>query len=388
MRVFLDVPPLLQPSGGIVRYGKELAQALALLTPDITVQMAADFTSERKVGPVAFWQSKLARRACRLQVALTHWASLPEDRFFAGSDIFHATDHLLPHFSRLRSVFTLHDLSFLHFPRTHTALNRWYLTLMMPHFLKKADRIIAVSEATKKDAVRFCGVKEETVRVIHEGVSASFQPASAQAIIECRRKYRLPERFILFVGTIEPRKNLEALLDAHELLKRRSCQGLEPEGVTNRHRTSPPERMALVIAGPKGWLGSDCTRRLGDLQRQGDVTLLGLVDDDDLPALYSTAELFAYPSLYEGFGLPPLEAMACGTPVVCSRTSSLPEVVGDAALVVPPSDEEALASAIWEVLLNQELRQQMREQGLRQAALFSWDKAARETLSVYRELVD
>ncbi len=286
-------------------------------------------------------------------------------------DLFHATEHLLPRLSSVRTVFTLHDLIFLFHPETHKPLNRWFLTLMMPRFLRAADAVIAVSECTRRDAVRAYGIPEEKITVIYEGVSPRFRPASPEAIQAVRAKYRLPERFILYVGTIEPRKNLTALLEAYAALQSRNTQ----------------HAARLVIVGKKGWLYEGFFRRLRELGLEERVYFTGYVPDEDLPALYSAADLFVFPSLYEGFGLPVLEAMACGVPVVCSNTSSLPEVAGDAALLADPTDIRALAAAMERALTDEALRASLRARGLERARQFTWEEAAKRTVEVYHQVL-
>jgi len=251
-------------------------------------------------------------------------------------------------------------------------LNRWFLTLMMPRFLQAADTVIAVSECTKRDAVRLYGLDEAKIRVICEGVNSRFRPASPEAMAVAWARYGLPERYILCVGTIEPRKNLNTLMEAFATLKVRpaTCD------------------LRLVIVGKKGWLYKGFFRRLRELGLEGEVVFPGFVPDEDLPALYSAAELFVFPSLYEGFGLPPLEAMACGTPVIASNTSSVPEVVGEAGILVEPRDVRVLAGAMERVLMDEGKQREMRDKGLQQAARFSWERAARETLQVYGEVAN
>jgi glycosyltransferase involved in cell wall biosynthesis len=233
----------------------------------------------------------LSYKPWRLSAMLAHFARIPQDSLFPGVDLFHATDHLLPYFRRIKSVFTLHDLIFLFHPETHKPLNRWFLTLMMPRFLRAADAVIAVSECTKRDAIRFYGIPEEKISVIYEGVNPRFRPASPEAIAAVRARYNLPEHFILYVGTIEPRKNLTALLEAF-------------------HHLLATHDLRLVIVGKKGWLYEGFFRRLRELGLGDRVIFTGYVPDEDLPAIYSAADLFVFPSLYEGFGLPVLEAMA------------------------------------------------------------------------------
>jgi len=240
---------------------------------------------------------------------------------------------------------------------------------MMPHFVRAAGAVIAVSESTRRDLLAHLKVEPERVYVVYGGVAERFRPASLAKIQEVRARYHLPERFILTVGTIEPRKNYLRLLEAY---RRLLDQGYN-EG--------------LVIVGKLGWRYKTFFQRLRELNLEQSVTLLGFVADDDLPALYSAAEIFVYPSLYEGFGLPPLEAMACGIPVVASNTSSLPEVVGDAGLLVSPYETAALAAALKKLLDDASLRAALRARGFRQAAKFRWETAARCTLEVYKEVI-
>jgi glycosyltransferase involved in cell wall biosynthesis len=240
---------------------------------------------------------------------------------------------------------------------------------MMPRFLKAADAVIAISECTREDAIRLYSVEDSKIQVIYAGVSPRFHPLPAGEIDSVRQKYRLPEQSLLFVGTIEPRKNLDMLLSAvHSLHK--SGFGLE-----------------LVIVGKKGWRSESFFKKRRDLGLEKHVRLAGLVPEEDLPAIYNAASLFVFPSIYEGFGLPVLEAMACGAPVVCSNTSSLPEVAGDAAYQVNPLDEEEFSGAINRVLHDADLRRSMRERGFAQAAKFSWEETARQTLAVYHQFL-
>jgi glycosyltransferase involved in cell wall biosynthesis len=300
---------------------------------------------------------------------LAHFFGIPEDSLFPGVDIFHATEHLLPHLHRIRSVFTLHDLIFRIDPGSHLPLNRIYLNTMMPRFLHAAGAVIAVSECSKRDAVRLYATPAEKIDVIPEGVETHFRPMADSQLDQVRNKHHLPERFVLCVGTIEPRKNLPTLFEAMALRRER---GLEP--------------WPLVIAGNKGWLYEPILRRIAELNLQNWIHLTGFFPDDDLPALYNAATLLAMPSRYEGFGLPVLEAMACGTPVVCSNTSSLPEVAGDAALLVTPEDVQGWADAVTRLRNDNALRAHMRKRGLAQAAHFSWENVARQTADVYHQV--
>ncbi len=372
MRICVNASPAVHHIAGLGRYTQELMTALLDVDSENEYVAFYNRPSEAQVDPpldrLPHLTTNLATKPWRMSALVAHFARVPQNRLFSGVDLFHATDHLLPRLTRLKSVFTLHDLVFRFYPHTHKPLNRWFLTLMMPRFLKAADAVIAVSESTKRDAIQAYGIDEAKITVIYEGVSDHFRRASPQAIATVRRKYGLPDQFVLSVATIEPRKNLSSLLEAYHAL---------------RDETS----LGLVIVGKKGWLYSGFFNRLRELGLEHDVLFPGFVPDEDLPALYSAADLFVFPSLYEGFGLPVVEALACRTPVVASNAASLPEVAGDAALLVDPTSVGDLVRAVREVLGSEELREDLRARAPRQAGRFSWQRAARETLAVYRSLV-
>jgi len=236
--------------------------------------------------------------------------------------------------------------------------------------VRRADHIIAVSESTKKDTMQLLGVPERKISVIHEAANPIYKQLDRE---EARRRlaetYELPEHFILFVSTLEPRKNITALLQAYYQL-------IDDYKLPHK----------LVLAGRKGWLFDDVFNTVSRLKIEDDCIFLGRVPLEHLPYLYNAAEALVHPAFYEGFGLPPLEAMACGTPVVVSNVSALPEIVGDAGLLADPNDVEELEVAIYRALTDTDLRETMIERGLKRAALFSWERAARETLEVYRQV--
>ena len=215
MRICLDLSPAVHQHAGLGRYAQELLLALAAADGQNEYVVFYNNPSAARIDPSLERFPRitipLSYKPWRLSAMLAHFTRIPQDPLFSGVDLFHATDHLLPYFRRIKSVFTLHDLIFLFHPETHKPLNRWFLTLMMPRFLRAADAVIAVSECTRRDAIRFYGIPEEKITVIYEGVNPRFRPASPEAIRAVREKYGLPERVILYVGTIEPRKNLTTL---------------------------------------------------------------------------------------------------------------------------------------------------------------------------------
>ena len=371
MTLCFDLSAAAHERAGLGRYASSLARALL----DLGVPLTAFINDPNENGLTAPLRdlptltAHLPRKRWRLRAALSYFGGPSLQATFPGVTIFHATEHLLPVIPHARSVFTLHDTAYLLFPQYHLLQNRLYLTLMMPRFLNRADQVICVSENTHRAALRFYRLNPEKVCVIAEGVEPRFQPMDDPVQMDfIRRKYKLPARFILYVGTLEPRKNLNTLLEAYAVL-----------------RHSLPE-VGLVIAGGKGWLYESFFARLRTLDLEPHVTLTGFVPEADLPALINCAEVFAYPSVFEGFGLPPLEAMACGMPVVVSNASSLPEVVGEAGLSLAPRDISAWVEALSGVLLNPALRADLRARGLQRAAQFTWQAAARQTLALYQDL--
>jgi glycosyltransferase involved in cell wall biosynthesis len=372
MNICLDLSAAVHHRAGIGRYTQELASALIELDPKNTYTVFYNRPADARPDPPADRLPKICvpwgDKPWRLRAMLAHVTHRPQDRLLPGVDLFHATDHVLPYLARIPSVFTLYDLTYL-LTETHSSLNRRFLTLMVPRFLRTAGAVITISESARRDLLRLYSTTPSKVRVIYGGVSSSFGPVPPAVQAETRAKYGLPEHFVLSVGTIEPRKNLPRLLEAYRALLDRGVD------------------IGLVIAGRRGWRSGDFFARLNQLGLEQRAILLHGVPDADLPALYGAADLFVFPSLYEGFGLPPLEAMACGTPVVASNSSSLPEVVGEAGITVDPLSVGALASAIEDVLKNPEIIQRLRSAGIERAARFTWQAAAQATREVYEDVL-
>jgi len=281
-------------------------------------------------------------------------------------DVLFVPAHSLPPIVPRATVATVHDLGYRHFPGEHPPATRWLRRLSNRWSARRATRVIAVSGATRDDIVRFDGVSPGKITVVHHGHSPAFRPAEPDAIDAARQRYGLAGPYLLFVGTLQPRKNLERLLRAFDLLA----------------ATEP--RVSLVLAGALGWQPERLARALAGVRARERVSTVGVVDDADLPALLSGAVALAFPSLYEGFGLPALEAMACGTPVLSSTTSSMPEVVGEAGLLVDPLDADAIAAGLARLVRDPALRAELRQRGLARAATFTWERAARQTLGVLR----
>jgi glycosyltransferase involved in cell wall biosynthesis len=370
MRIVIDYTSALTQGAGIGRYTRSLVEAVSRV--DRANQYAlftAGRTPDRTPWPDNF-ELRSTRLSPRWLSVVWHRLGLPfaAEHLTGPCDLFHSPDFTLPPLRAARGVVTVHDLSFLRVPQYADPGLRAYLSAAVPRSIESAARVLADSQCTREDIVELLGVSREKVDVVCAGVDRHFCPIRHTAELErVRARYRLPERFILFVGTLEPRKNLVRLISAYARMRRKT--GLPHE---------------LVIAGRPGWMYQAIYAQ-PDREAVGDtVHFPGFVEDADLPALYSLADLLAFPSLYEGFGLPPLEAMACGTPVVASNNSSLPEAVGSAALLVDAEDTDQLADAMARVLGNADLRANMVGLGFDQAARFTWEASAAQLLEAYR----
>jgi glycosyltransferase involved in cell wall biosynthesis len=368
----IDLSAAAHERGGLGRYATALAEAM--LARDVELTAFVNDPRESHLRPplsdLPMHTARLPRRRWRMRAAASYFGAPSLDRVVAGADLFHATEHLLPKLTRARTVFTLHDIAYLLFPEHHLPRNWIYLRTMMPRFLRRADRIIAVSEHTRNDALRSYPLDPAKIEVIPEGVEPRFRPdVDPDLVARVRDRYALPERFILTVGTIEPRKNHTTLVEAFAALR-------------SRH----PE-VGLVIAGARGWLYDRFFERVRALGLDEQVVFTGHVSDEDMPALLNAADVFAFPSEFEGFGLPPLEAMACGIPVVSSDAASLPEVVGDAGMLIAPRDVAAWVQALDRLLGDAPLRAGFAARGRARAGRFSWDTAAERTVEVYRSVM-
>ncbi len=374
MRVCFDYSAALQQSAGIGRYGREMLPRLRdALLPD-SLSLFANGASHLSVPPeldgferfTVPWTNK----QWRLRVASDYLLRRDRDARLPGVDVFFAADHLLPRFRAVRSIINIRDLSYLLFPHYHTRYSRTFQRLMMPHFARHATHIVVPSYSTQRDIVSHYAIPPERITVIPEGVDAQFwRSVDASERRRIRQTYDLPHPYVLYVGTLEPRKNIVGLVDAFVEVV----------------RSSDGTPLDLVLAGKVGWLHEPILERIATSGIGARVRRIGYVAEGDLPALYATAELFAFPSWYEGFGLPPLEAMACGTPVVSSNAGSLSEVVGDAGLLVDPASTHELATAIRAVVEQPDLRARLSRAGQDRATAYTWERTAQQTAQVIRE---
>ena len=369
MRIAFDGTTLRPGRTGVGYYTEHLLHHLAAQAPDDEFVVV----SNRPVDTTRALPSSVQIASSSWRVPRMVWMQALAPRMLRRRqvDLVHFTNGMVPVASPVPTVVTIHDMSLTLYPRYHpprrVLLNRPLVDLAA----RRADAIITVSQSAKRDIVRLYGLSPERVHVVHEAAAPSFRPVHDSAERErVRRRYGLADRFILYVGTIEPRKNLPNLI----------------EGFARRRKTGDLPHQ-LVCAGPYGWLSRDIEDRIERLQVEDAVRFTGYVPFDDLPALYSLAEMFVFPSLYEGFGLPVIEAMACGTPVITGHVAALSEIAGAAVEHVDRLDAESLGEAMASLARSRERRENFSALGLRRAHSISWERAARETLDVYRQTV-
>jgi glycosyltransferase involved in cell wall biosynthesis len=368
MRVVVDIQAALAQRAGVGRYTKSLVQALIPMAGSDELSLFC-FDFLRRGVPFATGANVRAVRWVPGRLVQQAWkrGGGPAFDFFAGpADVFHFPNFVAPPVRKGRVAVTIHDVVFKRLPHTVEPNNLDYMTARVPETLKRADRVIAVSQCTARDLEEFCGVPGEKITVIYEGVDDHLKRPNSAAIAAMRERLELNRPYLLMVGTIEPRKNIPFLVDVFETLG-------DFDG-------------DLVLAGMRGWRSDPIIQWMRNSTRAAQIRWLEYVPEEHLAALYAGAELLVFPSLYEGFGFPPLEAMLCGTPVVTSRGGALPEILGDACVYVEEFEVQTWADAIHDVLNDAERRAALAQKGLERAGRYTWAKCAAETWKVYREL--
>ena len=378
-RIGIDVTAALTQGGGIGRYTRELVRALVAADNGQTgheyhffqarlIRAAAGSLPEkafirRHTAPLS--EAWLYRLWYRLRLPLpVQWVT-------GQLDLFHSPDFVLPPVQgKIPTLLTVHDLSFVHFPQAFTPALTRYLNRIVPWSVGRASHILADSEATRQDLIQLWQVDPAKITVLYSGVGRTFRPVTDGGQLRLvRAKYGLGDQpYLLSVGTIQPRKNFQMLI--------RAFKPIADHWPYN-----------LVIAGGKGWMYDEVLAEVARQGLAGRVIFTGFAADEDLPALYTGAALFLFPSLYEGFGLPIVEAMACGAPVVASNASCLPEVVGDAGQLLSPEDEAGWTAVMQELLDNPVQRAELVAAGFLQARKFSWSRAGRQLLALYQEML-
>jgi glycosyltransferase involved in cell wall biosynthesis len=372
MRIGIDGLPLTAPLAGIGHYTLELARHLSLGWPEDEI----DIISPKPFHPSVLDQpheTQLRLTTSKVNPITGRWWSFGLPRYLRRSlpHVFHGTNFEIPFRSVCPTVVTIHDLSLLLYPQTHQRRRVWRARHRLPLMARRANMIITVSEAVQSEINKHLKIPLEKIAVVHSAARQLFTPMEKQKAEEIRKRLNVRENFLLYVGTIEPRKNLSLLVRAFE------------ESLLGKERG-----MQLVLAGKKGWLVDELYTSLQESPTGKHVHFTGHLDDDELCALYSSCKLFVYPSLYEGFGLPPLEAMACGAPVLASRIPSISEVVESAAQLVSPNSSREFAEAMRDLTGNDAKREQLIAAGFQRVAEFSWVRTAEQTRAVYAEAID
>lgn len=369
MHIGIDAHAIGARQGGNETYIRNLITALANLDPvnRYTLYFSAAEAAEA-------WRNRYPNFAVQLLPPPTPLVRVPVALAYElrrrPVDVLHV-QFTAPPFCPVPVVTTIHDLAFEHLPETFTRRGKAQLRLTVRHTARRAAHILTVSEYSRQDISQTYRVSLDKITVTHNGCAGQFTPvAAAQEAETIKQKFGITKEYLLAVGSLQPRKNLLRLLRAYAKLREQQ----------------PDFQLQLVLVGRQLWLYQEILREIKQQNSAADVIVTNYVNDEDLPALYRSAVALVYPSLFEGFGLPPLEAMACGTPVITSNTSSLPEIVGEAALLIDPYDEAAIAQAIWQVVRDSSLRQQLQQAGLVQSQLFTWSAAAEKTLAVYRAI--
>ncbi|MEA2639923.1 MAG: hypothetical protein QOF51_1317 [Chloroflexota bacterium] len=371
MRIGIDYTAAINQSDGIGRFVKNITRALVQLDHEnsyVLVHAAPNpgrATDLPRAQNVTSRELRFGERVMNVAWQRLH-VPVPVDLATGPIDIFHAPNFVLPPLRNATSILTIHDLAFLMQPECADARLREYLEHAVPRSVARADYITTDSENTRNDVICLLDADPDRVFVVPCGVDSSFEPADDEAIADVSEHYQIDGPYILFLGVIEPRKNLPRLIDAFGRFKA---------------RTEAPH--TLVIAGGNGWLCEETYRQAELSQYSSSIRFTGYVPDEPLRALYSGAELFVYPALYEGFGIPVLEAMACGVPVACANTGSLPEFAHDAALLFNPEDPDDIATAIETACSDPARRDELRRVGRERAAMYGWRDAAVKLLQVY-----
>ncbi|HEX8149237.1 MAG TPA: glycosyltransferase family 1 protein [Pyrinomonadaceae bacterium] len=373
MLIGLDAIPLTEPRAGVGHYTYELARALASAAPGDEFELVYP-SSYPAVDLEGRLPPNLKGARVRVGAVGRRWwsAGLPRYAARRGYGLFHGTNYEVPLWGGAVRVLTVHDLSLLSHPETHERRRVWRARRRLPLMALAADAVVTPTEAVRREVCARLRVAPAKVFAVHEAARECFRPMGAGEASGVLRGLGVGGgEFLLAVGTIEPRKNLATLVRAFEEVL----------------RERPASSLRLVVAGGRGWLSGPLFESIEKSPARGRVVLAGYVSDEELRALYAACAAFVYPSLYEGFGLPPLEAMSCGAPVVAGWTPAVAEVSGGAARLFDPRDHGQLARALLELLDDPAARRALSEAGLRRAAQFSWHRTARATLDVYAEAV-
>ncbi len=368
MKICIDIQSSVSQRAGVGRYTCALASELDKLVKDDIIELFYFDFQGKAICPVRRGKTKVIRwcpgRAAQFLWKTFNW---PPFNMFAGkADVYHFPNFILPPLNTGKTVATIHDVAFKRHPQYVEDRNRRYLDSRIQNTASRADAIITVSEFSASEITELLGIEPDRIFPVHNGISEKFHPVPAEQARPVLEELSITSPYLLFVGTVEPRKNIPLLIEVFEALT-------DFDG-------------KLVIAGSLGWKYESIVARMRSSSRKEDIIHLRHVDDRHLPSLYSQASALVFPSFYEGFGFPPLESMACGTPVISSSGGSLPEVVANAALLLETFETEAWREAVRRVLYDTGIAAELRRKGIQQAGKFTWEKAALQTLQVYRKV--
>jgi glycosyltransferase involved in cell wall biosynthesis len=367
MNIGVDATIIQIDTAGSGIYAKELINHLRQEFPNNEYLAKSAVRKRKNPG-----QKTIIDRLLNIYIG-TIWEffTLPVKIFVSHPDIFHALSLQAPIYCNCPLIVTILDPSILLFPQYFNWWFRNHSRYILPLVARRADKIITISEFSKNEIHRYLNIPLEKIVVTYVGVSSLFTKFNSNdpRIANFCARNQIEQPFILHVGSFEPRKNIPALLEAYAILKKKGvCQH------------------SLVFTGGTRWKSSGIISKIEELRLQNDISILGYIPEEELPVLYNAADLLVYPSLYEGFGMPVVEAMACGCPIITSNIASLPEITGTAGIMVNPNDYNELADAISMVIQDSQLKQKMRQQGLEQAKFFSWERCAQQTMSIYKQV--
>ena len=365
MKVAIDARDLANVITGVARQVLNLVRYFPELAPEAEFYLYSD-----KAITVPFSHPRLHQQLLTGHRWLWKQLWMPIEQVRSQIDLFYVPSYSTPVFNPRKSVVTIHDMIYTRHPEWTDRLERWRFATIVKHSARFASRIIAVSETTRRDILELTGISPVKVVVIYPGLDTQFHQVPETDLTRIARRLDISDPFVLYVGSLHHRRNIGRLIQAFAAVK---------EKLRLPHK--------LVLSGLNQFQFSELEQWIADTQLVNEVLYFGYVTDEELVALYNLAEIFVFPSLYEGFGLPVLEAMACGTPVVTSNVSSLPEVAGDAAILVDPTSTAELATAIERLLTDLPLRHEMIARGLERCQKFSWRKAAQDTIALFREAV-
>lgn len=378
MKILIDAQPLLGQKTGIGNYTDNLIKEFNKLTYEtqLITNQTVNFKRLNEIqltGKQIYLVNKIyPYKVFRRLIPSKFFYSLPIDLFSKKSErddlVFHGTNFISLPTCYAKQVITIHDLAFMKFPNVVEQNIYDYMMRWVPYSIKHADHLIAVSENTKRDILEYFDYPEDKIHVVYSAADERYKKQLDDTIEQVKLKYSLPNKYFLYLGTLEPKKNLPIIIEALAKLK-------------NEYGS----QQKLVVVGAKGWKFNPIFERVTELGLEEDVIFTGYIADEDLPAIYSGATAFTFPSFYEGFGIPLLEAMQCEIPVIASNASCIPEVVGDGGILLDPNDVDGWTKAMHKISTNALLHEEYIRKGLNQASKFSWEKTAQQTIEVYKK---